>query len=313
MIHSGEGARKAGILLMIRKDYATSSSVRIDHVVPGRLVHLRIDGRPCLHYLSVYQHCWNPRADAHGTLEGLLHHREKVWEKLQQTLSRLAWRDMAVVIGDFNTPLPADPGYVGSCSLCPSVPAQTDQPRFSGLLQRFGLRALNTYRRRHKAHTYIATTRRLTVRTQIDFILTRTVHADPVAQQALPLWEVPFVPISGMRHLPLSCSLPRPHFKHIKLGKKPHQTMPHPRNMQQHLRAHPEIAAQFQEKVATALAQAEKVWDLRADGCQTINLVLKDSWEELQAAGAQSCSSDLSQTDGAAPVALAQVQGSVEQ
>ena len=67
----------------------------------------------------------------------------------------------------------------------------------------------NTWQRKKHAHTYRFPKKDGLQQAQIDFVMIRACQADAAARCARPL-RTPFVPATGMHHLPILVSLPRP-------------------------------------------------------------------------------------------------------
>ena len=259
-IHSRTGNRTGGILLMIHRSFVRDDQIRIDHVVPGRLLHVKLAFEPALEIITIYQHCWTRSSpsqtkdqEAGDTLDAK---RERIWEKLQQVLNRVPWRSVMVLWGDFNTECRPMPPHVGPGILRASSPIpQTDHTRLDGLMERFGLTVLNSWSRRGHCATFLGTAKGKTHSTQIDFILTRQHHATPRSRLARPLWRIPFVPAAGVRHLPIEAWLPRPGKRHVPRGARPHR--PSHYIMHQTLSQNPDLCSQLRETVHQILCTRE--------------------------------------------------------
>ena len=135
--------------------------------------------------------------------------REEVWSALHSAVRGTPWRAQLIIAGDFNRPCLPEPSLAG-----PGIPQvehirQTDQPRFQQLISTFDLNVHNTWQRKKHAHTYRFPKKDGLQQAQIDFVMIRACQADAAARCARPL-RTPFVPATGMHHLPILVSLPRP-------------------------------------------------------------------------------------------------------
>ena len=215
LIHSSleKPARSAGILQILRQDFVGTHQVRTAHVVPGRLVHTRLATEPPISLIAVYQHCWSTNSTQTPTQDKLLEIREQLWTQLHRLVGNVAQRHQLhqlVVAGDFNTPclaLEDRPHLVrAAVRLDRGAPTQKDHGRLQSLLRDHSLVAVSSFGRTTAAATYLSRSGPKTIKTRIDFIL-----SDRITKTARPLQQVPFVPTTGNRHLPLTATMPWPH------------------------------------------------------------------------------------------------------
>ena len=205
-LHSGCKTRKqAGILILIHHRVAPPSQLRFDHILLGRLLHVRIplpgkDSRH-LHLIGIYQKAYDQKATTSDQ-------RHQVWQALDRCLSRVPARDSLALAGDFNTPLKPQWRHVGphTCAL-PCHPPE-DMEAFSSLLTSHDLVALNTWHRppdRQPPSTF----RFQDLESQIDFILTRHADANDQARRAHALrrFHVGASRHAGAVHFPLQAHL----------------------------------------------------------------------------------------------------------
>ena len=281
-IHSGTGSRQGGLLLMLHRSFVGDDQIRVDHVVPGRLMHVRLSFEPALEIITLYQHCWQrsgPAGPANQNAGASLEEkRERVWERLQQVLHRVPWRSLVVVWGDFNTECRPDDPFIGPGVLKADKPVpQTDYCRLEGILHRFGLTTLNSWSRRGSCATFLSTTKGKTHATQIDFVLTRQHHSTPRSRLARPLWRLPFVPTSGMRHLPIEAWLPTPSKKHVPRG----QRTPRPSHqlIHQALSQSPALCAQLRAAVSQTLSSGQL--QPEDEPTEVINSALLRGWAQV--------------------------------
>ena len=198
-IHSGCKSRKqAGVLILIRQRIAQPSGLRFEHVLQGRLLHVRVplpgkDARH-LHILGIYQKTYDPKCSS------MLEQRSQVWQALERSLIRVPVRDSLIVAGDFNTPLRSEPPFVGGVT----CPLPCHPPEDTQLIRTYSLVALNTWRR-HQPQAKAATFRFGDVESQIDFLLVRRHEATTQAKQAHPMrnFHVGASRHSGAIHFPI--------------------------------------------------------------------------------------------------------------
>ena len=202
-IHSGCRSRKqAGVLIFIHQRITQPSRIRFEHVLQGRLLHVRVPlpGRDArhLHILGIYQKTYDPKCSS------MLEQRLQVWQALERCLNRIPVRDSLMVAGDFNTPLRSAPPFVGgvTCPL-PCHPPE-DMEDLAQLMRTYGLVALNTWRR-HPPQAKATTFRFGNTESQIDFLLVRRREATMQAKQAHPIhhFHVGASRQSGAIHFPL--------------------------------------------------------------------------------------------------------------
>eukprot|EP00439_Symbiodinium_sp_Y106_P034647 s43_g4.t1 len=207
LIHSGNSNKKAGILILIDKSFVKAQEIRTRAHIPGRLVQLRLDTEPAIIIFAVYQHVWGDASANAG--EDLQRRREDVWTTLHSAVRGTPWRAQLILAGDFNTPCLPEPSLAGTGIPHVHSIRQADQPRLQQLITAFSLNVLNTWQRRKHAYTYRFPRKDGLQQTQIDFVMMRASQVDAVARCARPL-RTPFVPLTGMHHLPILVSLPRP-------------------------------------------------------------------------------------------------------
>ena len=218
-LHSGSGqTRDSGILTMVSRSLCAPDLIRHASVQPGRLMRIKLCLEPCVEVLAVYQHAWRPEATANAR-EALLAKRLTLWHRVQRFAESTALRSQLIVLGDFNTPLSPQHPFTGQGLRGQVTRSQQDNlpdrkrhapdgDVFRYLLQCCDLQAINTFRR---SGTPCATFRNLATNafTQIDFILVRRQQADDQSRMAAPARDFPLLPVEGMFHYPVVCSLPR--------------------------------------------------------------------------------------------------------
>ena len=196
--------RFAGIAFFIRSSKWSAQEIRFRALVPGRLMHLRLDCKDfAFDVIGDYQHA-RPYMQQKG-IGDILEQRAKIWAQLRNILSSLPKRNQLAVLGDMNTNLQAAKGIAGPGTFKPATPHK-DQKELQLILQQFQLCALNTW---SSAPAKLATNVGSEHDTQIDFILVRRQYADRVSRHSCPVPDLNFSPWrSGQRHLLVEATLP---------------------------------------------------------------------------------------------------------
>ena len=197
-----------------------------------------------LDVLAVYQHTMHNRTAAQSdpASKTLLQHRESIWNKIDSWLKSIPLRHFVLVAGDLNCGLFPEKTYIGrgvayACQVPP------DQTRLQQLVKDHEMCALNTWKKKGaQAGTFLSSSGTCT---QIDFILTRKVHTTPRARLAHTRRDLPFIPITGMFHLPVVAEVS------VKLDNRPAKQQTTTLSCLAHVRtsleANPALATQFQE------------------------------------------------------------------
>ena len=225
-LHSGSGTSAGGLLVLISSHVCAAADIQLKEIAPGRLLHIRINlsGRPAIDLLACYQHACNPgRQDLklQCTTEDLLHalvqQRLALWQSIESWIRSVPARNLLRIAGDLNVSLlHSDSQHVGKFLPCTEkAPAQTDSHLAQTLLRRHKLTVLNTWRKGGPASaTFVQNGQPAT---QIDFIIMRIQQPDPLSKQPRPCTRLPFVPTTGMYHLPVQARIPcsnRPALRH---------------------------------------------------------------------------------------------------
>ena len=211
VVHSGGSKSEAGILLMISRHKFPEHHVHYQEIVPGRLLHVRLLSEPCIDVIVIYQHAWSITKVKEGKEASknlVLEKRAEIWAKLHTLINSLPKRNQVLVLGDFNCSLDLKDNLVGRGLLHHTAAHASDGHMLHSLLDNFQLVALNTWSYQGKrASTYLPATDK--GHSQIDFALLNLAQCDQQARQTRPRL-LPFVPCTGMRHLPLLGSLRQP-------------------------------------------------------------------------------------------------------
>ena len=115
-LHSGSSSHTEGLLCLISTKLVKSDQIRVTHIHPGRLQHVRIMSEPAIDFLHVYQHAWTPPRTSGNTVrtwDALVQQRKQIWRAISQCCRSLPSRNGAFIIGDMNTPVFPYNGIVG--------------------------------------------------------------------------------------------------------------------------------------------------------------------------------------------------------
>ena len=201
---TGNQGKNTGILVMIRKSFVPEGCIKHRVVVPGRVLHVRLEQQKNFHLVCVYQHAWSHQV----AQETMLARREKVWDAIRQVVQGVPVRDHCYILGDMNTPCVTRAGHCGAGVLEQPNPPP-DVETFMGLLEALDLCILNSWSARSKSATYVHNKGK----SQIDFVITRRLDAHPISRRACPLPDAGlFEWRGGGRHLPLSVCVPARRF-----------------------------------------------------------------------------------------------------
>ena len=197
--------KQAGVLILIHHRIAPPSQLRFEHILQGRLLHVRapLPGKDSrhIHFIGIYQKAFDPKA---STAE----QRQQVWLALDRCLAGIPARDSLALMGDFNTSLKPQVPHVGAHTNPLSCHPPEDMTDFSALLVTYDLVALNTWSRpvdRKLPYTF----KFQDTESQIDFILTRRADATAQARRARAWrnFHVGASRHSGAIHFPLQALL----------------------------------------------------------------------------------------------------------
>ena len=192
-------ARFAGVCICISARLVTAAGLEHRVIIPGRLVHVRIQGGSLpVDVVGVYQWVRHSR-----TLDGNAANRSRLWTSLGRLLASLPKRNVLAVAGDLNTSCSRLDVHVGSGVLSRPGPMDAE---LADVLRTHDLCLLNTWGSARPGLS--ATFVNGKTRTQIDYIATRRTITDPQARMAKPLcldlapWR------QGPKHRPVQGSIP---------------------------------------------------------------------------------------------------------
>ena len=109
LIHTGTQTDRAdGILVLIRRSLCTTDSIGLAEVLPGRILHLRIETRNrAFDLVACYQ--FSDTRQLHRN-----HQRAAFWKALDAHAQTLPTRNSLLIAGDFNCALPSTGHHVGT-------------------------------------------------------------------------------------------------------------------------------------------------------------------------------------------------------
>ena len=198
-LHSGVGAGRAGLLCLISKDLCQIHDLSWHEVLPGRLMHFRINGRDRdLDFINIYQHIH---------VRDRMEDRCNLWTELQTLLTKLPKRNHLTLMGDWNTSPGTSSTAVGvetfqwKTSRC-GGPKHTDAQVFHNILKQFDLVAINTWDST-LGPTYIFGDQT----SRIDFVICRRQHTDETSKHVQYLGDFPLICPTGAHHIPQIASL----------------------------------------------------------------------------------------------------------
>ena len=216
-IHSGGSKSEAGLLLLVDNRVFPSANVQHRDLLPGRLLHVRLEAEPCIDVLIGYQHTWiAPKAGTPQQCnhESLLSRRAEYWATLSACLSSLPKRNQLLLLADLNTDVLPESMHVGRGVFTRAAQHATDQQALQDIIRQHQLIVLNSWGPRgRRACTHLSAGQG--GHSQIDFAISRLHNLDQLARAVHPK-PLPFVPVVGLRHLPLQGSLPYPNVPRTK-------------------------------------------------------------------------------------------------
>ena len=191
-IVSASTARADGVMTRVHPKYV-STHIKFGEIVKGRVLRVQFQapaGR--VELLNVYQLVWNQTLTRDRNVE----QRQKLLDKTARAVQSFSLRDTVVVAGDFNAELVQTPGVAGSAvantprHVGPDSPEPMALARFA---ESSSLVALNTWHCR-PAHTFVSAQGR----SQVDFIMCRSLCTDAVAKRCAPTPS----PVGSWRDMP---------------------------------------------------------------------------------------------------------------
>ena len=120
-LHSGASRPEGGLLLLVSKSLLPAAQIQYNEVVPGRLLHARLELDPATQHPNVdvvvcYQHAWSlPKqcASREQHRDKVLAHRAELWTRLSTLVAALPTRNQLLILGDLNVDLVPEGSLVG--------------------------------------------------------------------------------------------------------------------------------------------------------------------------------------------------------
>ena len=170
---AGRGSR-AGVMIMIHQRLCHNSLLRAEHVMPGRLLRVRLPlpGKDLRHLqiICAYQKAWNSQQAS-----SVVEQRSRFWNKLDTALASVPNRDVVILGGDLNVSIPAVTGTSGSGVSPSPKDGAPDVYDLIGIAKQHGLIFLNTWNGRG---TPVHTFQFGKYRAQLDFVLCRVLQVE---------------------------------------------------------------------------------------------------------------------------------------
>ena len=245
--HNEQGA---GVLIMVHGSLCKAKDIRLNEILPGRLLHVRIPGESfSLDVISFYQFVWRSKQ----TLTQNQEQRKDALSKLSQTIATLPQRNSLLIAGDFNTSLKPDKKHVRPCTIGLSRLGQRGTKDLLGLLEKHNLVAANTWSVRKPA-THVQGNSV----SQIDFVLLRQSQARGPGKSCSPYRQFPIASWrDGSRHFPLLGRLLHSRSYSAQPAKAYDQAL-----MEDRYRTDPDSVANYARMVDDDLAGIEPSWEL---------------------------------------------------
>ena len=234
-------------------------------------MHVRIEADPSIDLVVGYQYAWSiPKQTSAraAAKDRLLSKRSEFWAQLASLLQSFPLRNQVLFLGDLNTSFRTEGSMVGRGIHQRLGSHAPDTSMAQDLLKTFDLTVLNSWGTSgRQACTYIPAT--VTGHSQIDFAIMRRSSTDQLARCVAPV-TLPFVPTTGMRHLPLLGSIPLPR----RPTARPAPPMLSRRRVRDLCLQHPQLPDRFRHEVCL-LADAQPLLPARE--------LLTQSWKEATA------------------------------
>ena len=177
--------------------------------------------------------------------EALLAKRSEFWAALAACIQALPRRNQILLLADLNTDTVPDGSLVGNGVYQRKTTHAPDSPALQDLLRQHQLVVLNSWGKRGRAAcTFLSAGE--AGHSQIDFAIARQHLLDPTSKQVGPQ-PLPFVPVEGLRHLPLVGSIVYPT---VPRGPKPAHCISR-RQVQAICQAHPAALEDYQNTLTS--------------------------------------------------------------
>ena len=224
-------------------------SIKHEEIVPGRLQRVQViveGGR--VEILNVYQHVWSYT----DSTEVNTSRRQRLLDKISQTILNIARRHTLILAGDLNAELTRSHPHTGNALAHTQRhvgPGSAEPLALTRMVEEAQLIALNTFHA-SPPQTYFG----VQGASQIDYIMTRSESTDYEAKQ-VKIFEPQIGGWKELGHRALSASIRVTQHFHLH-PKNPH-SYPFDKNaLDTAVRSNTEEAAQLRQKVQEALETA---------------------------------------------------------
>ena len=223
-VHCGTGPSKArgqaGVMILLRRSAFDSNTVRYNHVIGGRLLHVRAQCKAgWIDIVGVYMHAWAGKDKEQEIIAA----RSRVWTALRTTLGHIPKGNQLLLCGDFNSVLRPQQPFLGQGMGEKVTNFAADSSDFVSVLHDFDLLAVNTFGKRSN-YTHILDGHAQKFRSFLDYVLVRrkgtTLRATFKILADFPVarWR------GGGRHLPVTMQL---HFRRFQFAQsRPNRLWP---------------------------------------------------------------------------------------
>ena len=167
----GSSAKKgqAGVMIMLKRSVFDSGTIRYNHAVAGRVLHVRAQSKNgWVDIVGAYLHAWGGRGDE----AEIAKNRSKVWAALRTTLGQLPRGNQLILCGDLNTTLHQQKPHIGAGMCTEHKDQSPDAADLVGILQDFDLQAVNTFGR-HGSYTFVQEQQGQQHRSFLDYVMVR--------------------------------------------------------------------------------------------------------------------------------------------
>ena len=221
---------------MVDRNTFSAASIQHRELLPGRLLHVRLEAEPSIDVIVGYQYAWSiskQQAKAEAR-EALLAKRSEFWTALAACIQALPRRNQILLLADLNTDTVPDGSLVGNGVYQRKTTHAPDSPALQDLLRQHHLVVLNS-EAEQRAPFF-----------QQERLGARQHLLDPTSRQVGPQL-LPFVPVEGLRHLPLVGSIVYPT---VPRGPKPAHCISR-RQVQAICQAHPAALEDYQNTLTS--------------------------------------------------------------
>ena len=206
-INCGVGPSKArgqaGVMILLRRSVFDNHTIRFNHVLGGRLLHVRAQCKSgWADIVGVYMHAWAGKDKE----QEIIAKRSQVWTALRTTLGHIPKGSQLLLCGDFNSVMKPQQPFLGHGMGEQITNFAADSSEFVAVLHDFDLLAVNTFGKRTN-YTHIMDGHAQKFRSFLDYAMVRrkgsTLRTSFKILSDFPVarWR------GGGRHLPVTMTL----------------------------------------------------------------------------------------------------------